>query len=247
MFKRIFGFKSITRKVEEKLIQLSFIPSKYFEALYVECNTKIPCHTLDILEVEEKNVRGDLLKLMKEGEVDTKIEIEKFQLFERINAVSTFSKEIRLTMNKHVNDMNKITYNNLVKILKETSKAGKLLHESVRQLYTNYDSAIEKVKEMNLVCNKVIDNLFSFKFCDEEGICEYSFEEPEVFIGNALQNTLREMIGVGEKIVHLIKIFSYNHKYLKDPELLVDKEEKSEFKDEIQKQLDEDIKETKNK
>ena len=48
----MFGFKSITRKVEEKLIQLAFIPSKYFEALYVECNTKIHCHTLDILEVE---------------------------------------------------------------------------------------------------------------------------------------------------------------------------------------------------
>ena len=71
MFRKLLGFKTIQRRVEDKIIQLSFIPSKYFEALYVECNTKIHNISLDILEIEEKSIRGELLKLMKEGEVDT--------------------------------------------------------------------------------------------------------------------------------------------------------------------------------
>ena len=242
MFKRLLGFKTITRRVEEKLVQLSFIPSKYFEALYVECNTKIHCHTLDILEAEEKNVRGDLLKLMKEGEVDTKIEIEKFQLFERINGVSSHSKEIREIMNKHVADMKKDTYNRLVKILKEVSKAGKLMHATVKELYNNYNSAVENVDELNKSCNVIIDELFEFKFCDQSGVCEYSFEEPEVFIGNALQNSLREMIAVGEKVIHIIRTFSYNHAHLPEKKI---EEEKSQFEDEIKKQLDEDLKKMK--
>ncbi len=226
MFRRLLGFRTIQRRIEEKIIQLSFIPSKYFESLYVECNTKIHCLTLDILEIEEKGIRGELLKLMKEGEVDTKIEIEKFQLFERINAVSTHSKEIREVMNTHVNDMKKPTYEKLVIILKEVSKAGKLLYEAIKELYRNYNDSLEKVDELNIICNEIIDGLFEFKFCDQDGVCEISFEEPEVFIGNALNKSLREMIAVGEKIVHIIKTFSYNHKYLiKDEEADVKSDE----------------------
>ncbi len=218
MFRRLLGFRTIQRRVEDKLVQLSFIPYKYFEALYVECNTKIHNITLDILEIEEKGIRGELLKLMKEGEVDTKIEIEKFQLFERINAVSTHSKEIREVMNTHVADMKKPTYEKLVSILKEVSKAGKLMYEAIKELYHDYNLSLEKVDELNIVCYEIIDGLFEFKFCDQDGVCEISFEEPEVFIGNALNKSLREMIAVGEKIVHIIKLFSYNHTYLIDNE-----------------------------
>lgn len=223
MFRRLLGFRTIQRRVEEKIIQLSFIPSKYFEALYVECSTKIHNTTLDILEIEEKGIRGELLKLMKEGEVDTKVEIEKFQLFERISAVSTHSKEIREVMNTHVADMKKPTYEKLVSILKEVSKAGKLMYQAIKELYHNYNLSLEKVDELNIICNDIIDGLFAFKFCDQDGICEISFEEPEVFIGNALNNSLREMIGVGEKIVHIIKVFSYNHNHLIENEEIVDK------------------------
>ncbi|MHA1461755.1 MAG: hypothetical protein ACTSQ0_01570, partial [Candidatus Heimdallarchaeota archaeon] len=182
MFRRLLGFKTIQRRVEDKIIQLSFIPSKYFEALYVECNTKIHNLSLDILEIEEKGIRGELLKLMKEGEVDTKIEIEKFQLFERINAVSTHSKEIREVMNTYVGDMKKPTYEKLVNILKEVSKAGKLMYQAIKKLYHDYESSLEKIDELNIICNDIINGLFEFKFCDQDGVCEISFEEPEVFI-----------------------------------------------------------------
>ena len=101
---------------------------------------------------------------MKEGEVDTKIEIEKFQLFERINAVSTHSKEIREVMNTHVADMKKPTYEKLVSILKEVSKAGKLMYEAIKELYHDYNLSLEKVDELNIVCYEIIDGLFEFKF-----------------------------------------------------------------------------------
>ncbi|HUU78618.1 MAG TPA: hypothetical protein VMX55_09735 [candidate division Zixibacteria bacterium] len=215
MFNRLLGFRSIQRKIEEKIIQLSFIPGKYFEALYVECSTKIHCHTLDILEVEEKNVRSELLALMKEGQVDTKIEIQKFQLFERINGVSTKSKEIRILMNEYVEKMAEADYGRLVKLLKKSSEAGKLMHNSVKSLYDNYDEAIQTVEKLIKCCEEIINDLFEFRFCNEEGQCEYSFEDPEVLIGASIRSSLQDMINVGEKIINMIKIFSYNHHQLK--------------------------------
>ncbi|NHJ04906.1 MAG: hypothetical protein EAX90_08790 [Candidatus Heimdallarchaeota archaeon] len=215
MFNRLLGFRSIQRKIEEKIIQLSFIPGKYFEALYVECNTKIHCHTLDILEVEEKNVRSELLALMKEGQVDTKIEIQKFQLFERINGVSTKSKEIRILMNEYVEKMAEADYRRLVKLLKKSSEAGKLMHNSIKALYDNYDEAIQTVEKLIKCCEEIINDLFEFRFCNEEGQCEYSFEDPEVLIGDSIRSSLQDMINVGEKIINMIKIFSYNHHQLK--------------------------------
>lgn len=235
MFDRMLGFRTIQRKVEEKLIQLSFIPSKYFEALYVECSTKITCHTCDICEVEEVNVRGELLKLMKQGEVDTKVELEKFQLFERINSVSIKSKEIRVLMNDHIEDMKKENYDRLVRFLKESSYAGKLMHYSVKGLYDNYDVALERVEELIAVCKKIIGNLVSFRFYDQDddGVLDYSFEEPEVLIGNSLRGTLQDMIFVGEKVAHIVKTFSFNHKTIEvDEEKLQEKavEEKKKLK-----------------
>ncbi len=235
MFDRMLGFRTIQRQVEEKLIQLSFIPSKYFEALYVESSTKITCHTCDICEVEEVTVRAELLKLMKQGEVDTKVELEKFQLFERINSVSVKSKEIRTLMNKYVDELKKENYDSLVKFLKESAYAGKMMHYSVKGLYDSYDVALERVEELIAVCNKIIGNITSFKFYDrdDDGILDYSFEGPEVLIGNSLRGTIQDMIFVGEKVAHIVKTFSFNHKAIE-----VDEEKVQEKAEEEKKNLE---------
>ncbi len=229
MFDKLLGFRTINKQIEEKLIQLSFIPSKYFEALYVECSTRITCHTCDICEVEEVNVRGELLKLMKQGQVDTKTEIEKYQLFQRINNVSKKSKSIRLLMTDHLENMKRENYDRLVILLKEASIAGKLMYHSVKALFENYDKAIAKVKELTNKCNKLIEELIAFRYYDQDGdgLLNYSFEEPEVLIGNSLRVTLQEMINVGEKIIHIIKTLSYNHK---EKELTEEKQKKIEEK-----------------
>jgi len=218
-FRRLSGFRSIQRKVEDKLIQLAFIPAKYFESLYVECSTKITCHTCDICEMEEITVRTELLKLMKEGQVDTQIEIEKFQLFERINSVATKSKEIRVLMNEYREEMTKDAYDNLVEILKEISKAGNLMHQSMKSLYGNYDFALDRVEELTSKCNTIIDSLFNFRYC-KLGECDYDFEGPEILIGNSLRDTLQDIISVGEKIISIVKLFSYSH-----GDLLLDSDE----------------------
>jgi carboxylesterase len=163
--------------------------------------------------MEEINVRSELLKLMKEGQVDTGIEIEKFQLFERINSVTTKSKEIRVLMNESNEKMTKDTYDNLVKLLKEISGAGHLLHQSIKSLYEDYNFALDRVEELTSKCNTIIDDLFGFKYC-KLGECDYDFEGPEVLIGNSLRDVLQDIIGVGEKVVTIVKTFSYNHKDL---------------------------------
>ncbi|MBK5114625.1 MAG: hypothetical protein KGD59_15780 [Candidatus Heimdallarchaeota archaeon] len=233
MFDRLLGFRTIQRQVEEKLVQLSFIPSKYFEALYVESSTKITCHTCDICEVEEVTVRAELLRLMKQGEVDTKVELEKFQLFERINSVSVKSKEIRVLMNQYFEELEKKNYDQLVRFLKEASYAGKLMHYSVKGLYNDYDTALERVEELIAVSKKLIGNLVSFRFYDQDddGTLDYSFEGPEVLIGNAIRDSLQGMIFVGEKVAHIVQTFSYNHKVVEvDEEKLLEKAEKEEKK-----------------
>ncbi|HUT82492.1 MAG TPA: hypothetical protein VMZ29_14930 [Candidatus Bathyarchaeia archaeon] len=238
MFDRLLGFRKIQKDMEYKLIQLSFIPSKYFEALYVQCGTEIPCHTLDICEVEEKHIRGELLKLMKEGQVDTKIELEKFQLFERINIVSIKSKEIRLLMDEYLEKMNKKDSQRLIQILKEISIAGKLMHYSMKALYDNYELALENIEELNDTCNRIIDGLFKFKYCEEEGEeCEYKFDDPEVLIGNALRAVLHDMMLVGDKIIHIVKEFSYHHDHLKiDDKKEANDEEKADTSKDKRKQ-----------
>jgi len=244
IFDKVLGFRTINKQIEEKLKQLSFIPSKYFEALYVECSTRITCHTCDICEVEEVNVRGELLKLMKQGQVDTKTEIEKYQLFQRINEVSKKSKTIRLLMTDHLENMKKENYDKLVILLKEASVAGKLMHYSVKALYDNYDEAINKVKELNKKCNKLIEELIAFRYYDQDGdgLLDYSFEEPEVLIGNSLRVSLQEMINVGEKIIHMIKSLSYNHQ-----EKEVDEEELKRIKEKKKAKQERDKKREKRK
>jgi len=205
MFRRMSGFRNIQKLVEKKLIQLAFIPSKYFEALYIECGTEIPCHTLNICEVEEKQLRGELFGFMKEGKVDTKIEIEKFQLYERIIIVFVASKEVRSLTDEHL------------------------------ALYDNYDLALENVEELNETCNRIIEGLFNFKYCDQEG-CEISFDKPEVLIGNALRSVLQNMINVGDKIINIVRLYSYHHDYLK---LDDEKEEESSDEEENSKSIEE--------
>ncbi|MFW9922031.1 MAG: hypothetical protein ACFFDW_01955 [Candidatus Thorarchaeota archaeon] len=213
---RFLGFISVHRKIEQKMIQFAFIPSKYFEALYVECNTQIHCHTLDIMDAEEKNVRRELLTLMKQGEVDTKIEIGKYQLFERLNEVIIKSKEIRDLMNQFCEEIKKESYTRLVKILMQVSKAGKAMYQAVKTLYDNYDLAIANVDTLNKTIEPIIDDIFSFKFCTEEGQYDYSFEDPQVLIGNAIRATLQDMNSVGDKIIEIIADFSFNHFSLKE-------------------------------
>jgi uncharacterized protein (DUF111 family) len=171
-----------------------------------------------MLEVEQKNIRSELLSLMKEGKVDTKTEIEKFQLFERLNSVYSHCKEIRKIMNENFDEMKDSTYEKLVNIFKQISLAGKKMHAVVKELYNDYDIAIEEVNELNTLCNDIIGKLFGFKFYNQNHVGDFSLEKPEVFIGNALNESLQEMIGVGEKVVHIIKTFSYNHNYLLEKE-----------------------------
>jgi hypothetical protein len=224
---RFFGFRFVHRKIEDKLLQFARIPGKYFEALYVECSTRIECHTLDIIEMEEKKVRGLLLELMKAGEVDTKIELHKYQLFERLNSVTSMSKEIRLLMDEHMDDIQENTCERLVDILKRVSATGKIMSEMVEALYDNYEEALEQVNQLRASARQILDGLYDFKFC-VDGKHEYSFEKPEVLIGNAIRDTLQEMLYCADKIVQMIAIFSFNHSQLKERI----EEEKTEEKEE---------------
>ncbi|GAH12327.1 unnamed protein product, partial [marine sediment metagenome] len=139
MFNELFGRRTIDKKIEKKLVELSLIPSKYFEALYIERSTDIPSHLLDLCEREEGELRGELLVLQKQGIVDTKIEVEKFGLFERIIDSTSVMKVVRLLMTEYKDQIQKEVYKELVKILKNVSELGRIMHQTVEALYKNYD------------------------------------------------------------------------------------------------------------
>lgn len=226
MASRLFGYRGIQKQIEKKLLQFSYLPSKYFEALYIEYSTKIPCHTLEILEMEEKNVRNLLLKLMQDGQVDTKIEIEKFQLFQRINEVLSKCKEVRLLLSEYAEQIVEENYKRLLKLLKKISETAKIMHEDVEALYDDYELAIEKAVVLKEGCEKLLGELYEFKFCDVEGKCEYSFEDPEVLIGNSLRDSLQEMSYVAEKVVHIVTTFSYKYNTKRPREKKSEKKQK---------------------
>ncbi|MHA1220527.1 MAG: hypothetical protein ACTSQB_02220, partial [Candidatus Heimdallarchaeota archaeon] len=169
------------------------------------------------------------------GKVDTKIEIEKFQLYERIIIVFVASKEVRSLTDEHFSEMSKEDKKQLVQLLKDVSIAGKLVHYSLKALYDNYDLALENVEELNETSNRIIEGLFNFKYCDQEG-CEISFDKPEVLIGNALRSVLQNMINVGDKIINIVRLYSYHHDYLK---LDDEKEEESSDEKEDSKSIEE--------
>ncbi|NHJ84388.1 MAG: hypothetical protein FK734_02940 [Asgard group archaeon] len=228
---KFFDFKSIHKRIEEKLVQLAYIPKKYIEAMYIESSTKIPIHLLDICEEEEKRVRNELLDLMKEGEVDTKIEIEKFQLFERINEVNSKSKQIRSFLIEFDGKLTKDVYDSLVEILKNTSEAGKLMYEVVKTLYDDFDKTFGKINNLYRLCDAIIEGLFDFKFC-KDGKCDYRFEDPEVLIGNEIRATLLEMKYVADKVQSIIETFSFKQQdiHAKEQRKLKREERKEKWK-----------------
>ncbi|MBD3189127.1 MAG: hypothetical protein GF308_00710 [Candidatus Heimdallarchaeota archaeon] len=212
MFDRLLGFRNVHRKIEEKIIQFAFLPSKYFEALYVECSTGIHCHTLNIIEMEEKNLRDELLDLMKEGEVDTRIELEKFKLFERLHAVNSKMEGIRLVINEFSCELPKDRHKELMTLLKGTSKVGKKMHQGVKALYENFDQAFVEIENLNNHSKEIIQNISRFKYYNNNSRADWNPESPVEKVGTSLRAILQEMIMVGEKIVEMIKILSFNHK-----------------------------------
>ena len=50
MFRELLGRRIIDRKIEKNLVEMSLIPSKYFEALYIERRTEIASPVFDLLE-----------------------------------------------------------------------------------------------------------------------------------------------------------------------------------------------------
>ena len=211
MFNDLFGRRTIDKKIEKKLGELSLIPSKYFEALYIERSTDIPSHLLDLCEREEGELRGELLVLQKQGIVDTKIEVEKFGLFERLIDATSVMRVVRLLMTEYKDQIQKEVYKELVKILKNVSELGRVMHQTVEDLYKNYDKAIENIKKLTESGKKIIANLTKFKFYSEEGVVRFDLEDPKVQIGTAIRESVQSMLTVGEKIIQIIEIFSFNH------------------------------------
>ena len=212
MFNELFGRRTIDKKIEKKLVKLSLIPSKYFEALYIERSTDIPSHLLDLCEREEGELRGELLVLQKQGIVDTKIEVEKFGLFERIIDATSVMKVVRLLMTEYKDQIQKEVYKELVKILKNVSELGRVMHQTVEGLYSNYDEAIEKVKKLTESSKKIIANLTKFKFYNGEEVARFDLEDPKVQIGTAIRESVQSMLTVGEKILYIIEIFRFDHR-----------------------------------
>ena len=148
MFRELLGRRRIDKKIEKHLIDLSLIPSKYFEALYIERRTEISSPVFELLEEEEKEKRGELIELLKEGIVDTKIEIAKYELYERMVGVTSVMKEVRVTITDNKHRIGEEEYKELINILKEVSQLGKIMFEMVKNLYCNYNLAKKNMKHI---------------------------------------------------------------------------------------------------
>ncbi|MHA1198392.1 MAG: hypothetical protein ACTSQF_03475 [Candidatus Heimdallarchaeaceae archaeon] len=210
MFKELFGRRAIDKKIEKNLIELSLIPSKYFEALYIERSTEVSSSVFEHYEEEEKEKRGDLIELLKEGIVDTKIEIVKYELYERLVDVLSKMKEVRISMIENVERIKEEEYKELVNLLKDVSNLGKIMSQMVENLYREYDVATEKFEILRNSSKEIVNSITKFRFLDDKMIDEYDLEDPKVLISNGIRECIESMINVGEKITDIILEFNFN-------------------------------------
>lgn len=210
MFNEFFGRRTLDKKIEKNLIDLSLLPSKYFEALYIERSTDISSSLFDLIEDEEKEKRGNLLELLKEGKVDTKIELAKFELFERLVGVTSIMKEVRLLMIENIEQIKGDEYKELVDILKDVSKLCKIMFLIVEGLYRDYSSALNKFDELKEKSVIILNMITNFKFLNKKMTNHYDFEDPKILISNEIRQSIQSIIDVGDKIVEIIEQFSFN-------------------------------------
>lgn len=210
MFRELLGRRMIDRKIEKNLIEMSLIPSKYFEALYIERRTEIASPVFDLLEEEEKERRGELIDLLKEGIVDTKIEIVKFELYERMVAVTSSMKEVRVSITENKQRIKEEEYKELVNILKDVSKLGKIMYEMVKGLYQDYDIAEGKMEDLRNMSKKITALITKFRFPLDEEEERFDFEDSNVLISNSIRESIQSMVDVGEKITEIIEVFDFN-------------------------------------
>ncbi|MCG3227612.1 MAG: hypothetical protein H7645_11900 [Candidatus Heimdallarchaeota archaeon] len=210
MFRELLGRRIIDRKIEKNLVEMSLIPSKYFEALYIERRTEIASPVFDLLEEEEKAKRGELIELLKEGIVDTKIEIVKFELYERLVAVTSSMKEVRVSITENKLRVEEEEYKELVNILKDVSKLGKIMYEMVRGLYQEYDIVEGKMENLRNMSKKITAHITKFRFHMDEEAEKFDFEDSNVLISNSIRESIQSMVDVGEKITGIIDEFDFN-------------------------------------
>lgn len=210
MFRELLGRRRIDKKIEKHLIDLSLIPSKYFEALYIERRTEISSPVFELLEEEEKEKRGELIELLKEGIVDTKIEIAKYELYERMVGVTSVMKEVRVTITDNKHRIGEEEYKELINILKEVSQLGKIMFEMVKNLYCNYNLAKKNMKELREMSEIIANQIIKYRFPTDEETDKFDFEDPKVLISNGIRESIQSMVDVEEKIDEIIDEFSFN-------------------------------------
>jgi len=210
MFRELLGRRMIDKKIEKNLIDLSLIPSKYFEALYIERRTEISSSLFELYEDEEKEKRGELIELLKEGIVDTKIEIAKFALYERMIAVTSSMKDVRLVLTENRHKILEDEYKELIEILREVSLLCKIMFEMVKGLYQNYELALNKMDDLIKTSKNVINFITKFRFPSGKKIDKFDMENPKVLISNSIRESVQSIIDVGEKIIEIIEEFNFN-------------------------------------
>ncbi|MBY9000631.1 MAG: hypothetical protein KGD64_06940 [Candidatus Heimdallarchaeota archaeon] len=210
MFSEFFGRRNLDKKIEKNLIGLSLLPSKYYEALYIERRTDISSSLFDLLEDEEREKRGNLVELLKEGKVDTKIEIVKFELFERLIGVTSTMKEVRSLMFENIDRIKEDEYRELVNILKDVSTLCKIMFHMVEGLYRDYVCASNKFDKLKEKSATILNMITNFKFLNEKMTDHYDFEDPKVLISNEILQSIQSIVDVGDKIMEIIDQFSFN-------------------------------------
>jgi len=209
MFRELLGRRMIDKKIEKNLVELSLIPSKYYETLYIDRRTEISSPVFDLLEEEEREKRGELIELLKEGIVDTKIEIAKFELYERVVNVTRSMKEVRVSITENKERIKEEEYTELVIILKDVSKLGRTMFEMVKGLYDDYNLAKKKKSELSKMSEKISNLITKFRF-PSGSKARFYFEDSNVLISNSIRESIQSMVDVGEKIIEIIEEFDFN-------------------------------------
>lgn len=208
MFQNFFQFR-MKKQMKEKMIQYSFLPCKYLEALHAECLTTISADKVNIWGLEAERLREELGRLLGKGRVNTDVKVEKYKLFERINYVIKRIKSFHRYLINCATELSEANYELFVELVEAVSYIARLFFQGMTAFYEDYDRALPELDELENQYEETIEKINDFKYPASNSQKNWDPTAPREILGTSLRDVVQAILLAGEKISHMINVFSY--------------------------------------
>ncbi|MBD3191830.1 MAG: hypothetical protein GF308_14380 [Candidatus Heimdallarchaeota archaeon] len=208
MFQHFFQFR-MKKQIKEKMIQYSFLPCKYLEALHTECLTTISADKVTIWGLEAERLQEELGRLLGKGRVNTDVKVEKYKLFERINYVLKRIRVFHQYLIDYAVQLPEANYKLFVGLVEAVSYVARLFFQGMTAFYEEYDQALMELDQLENQYEETIEKINDFKYPTSNSQKKWDPTAPKEILGTSLRDIVQAILLAGEKVSHMINAFNY--------------------------------------